>query len=172
MKISYPSLSSEDKKAVAERLETRKEMYVEAMTNAFTKHKHLILLIGDRPGPAAPLDPSYHHTPFYSTKYCSGWLNAALHLSRIPEHELIWINSADKDGNPTNKQILRRLCPDTIICLGGNAEKWMKNASETLDAFYTYYKFDHPQYHKRFKNSEEYPLIKFLREIFYPLEYF
>jgi hypothetical protein len=121
--------------------------------------KGSILIIGDRPGPSAPQDPNYHHTPFYSTKHCSGWLNAALYVAQIPEERLIWINSADKDGVPLDPTILDKLEADKTICLGGNAAKWYEAACEYG---YEYYKFDHPQYHKRFKNSEEYPLIEFL----------
>jgi len=138
-------------------LEIRKRNYLKAM-NKPEWVPNAILIVGDRPGPAAPLDPSYHHTPFYSTKHCSGWLNAALYLEGIPEERLIWLNSADKDGKPTDFDILLKLEPDMVITLGGNASKWVLKS----DAVAEWYKFDHPQYHKRFKNNEEYQLIEFL----------
>lgn len=170
--VSYPKLSSEQKQKVADRLEMRKQIYIDAMTNAFTKHTGKILLIGDRPGPSAPTDPDYHHTPFYSTKHCSGWLNAALELANVPEEELVWLNSADRLGNPTYEEMLIRLRPSSVICLGGNAEKWMKQANKLLQFDFPYGRYDHPQYHKRFKNSEDYQLITDLREQFHPPDYF
>jgi len=159
MKVSYQKLDDFGKRTIANNLEIRKRNFLKALTNPQWE-KGKILIIGDRPGPSAPTDPSYHHTPFYSTKHCSGWLNTALYLAQIPEDRLIWINSADKDGRPLDYSILEKLDADKIICLGGNAEKWYKKASEFG---YEYVKFDHPQYWKRFKNSEEYPLIEFLQ---------
>lgn len=157
LKVSYASLSEADKKAIDDRLRTRLNNFLDA-TNDPRWFQHRVLIIGDRPGPSAPQDDGYHHTPFYSTKHCSGWLNAALHIAQIPEERLIWINAADRLGQPTPFGLLEKLEPDTIICLGGNAEKWLVKS----DFYSSYYKFDHPQYHKRFKNNEKYPFIEFL----------
>jgi len=160
MKVSYSALDAAGKKAVDARLEVRLKLFVDAMLRQKYK-KGLILIVGDRPGPAAPKQFGYHHTPFYSTKYCSGWLNAALHLAGIPESKLIWLNSADQNGKPTSYDIISQLEPSSIVCLGGNAEKWIQSASRKWD----YVKFDHPQYHKRFKNAKEYPLIPWLKSV-------
>ena len=158
MKVSYPLLDEVGKRAVDRMLEVRKRNYLKAMNNPEWV-PNAIIIVGDRPGPAAPTDPSYHHhTPFYSTKHCSGWLNAALYLEGIPEERLIWLNSADKDGNQTNFDILLKLEPDTVIALGENAEAWLRKS----DVLSEWYKFNHPQYWKRFKNSQSYPLIEFL----------
>ena len=119
------------------------------------------IILGDRPGPSAPTDPSYHHTPFYSTKHCSGWLNALLFLEGFDENELVWVNAFNVDGSPTHNDVVENLLTKfspQIIALGGNAEKWLKQNNYPL-----YVKVDHPQYHKRFKNKQPYPFVTELR---------
>lgn len=160
--VSYPKLTPEQKRSVEGRLEIRRIKHNHVILNEKASTSRDILIVGDKPGPSAPKDPGYHHTPFYSTKHCSGWLNALLEVEGIPEDRLIWINSADKDGVPTFFPIVELLIkPATIICLGGNAEKWIKNAC----GYHRYVKVDHPQYHKRFKNKEPYPLIQWIKEM-------
>jgi hypothetical protein len=121
-----------------------------------------ILLIGDRPGPSAPVDPGYHHTPFYSTKHCSGWLNNLQVKTETPEDQLVWINSTDFRGLPLPASIINDLDPHSIVILGGHARKWF----ETTDGWEEYCPFvedvPHPQYWKRFKNKEPYPLFQVL----------
>lgn len=159
MKVSYSSLDEAGKRAIASRLALRKRLYLNAL-KGICLTKDPILLVGDRPGPAAPKEEGYHHTPFYSVKHCSGWLNTALHLESIPEEKLIWINSADAAGNPTRFDIVEAARPDVIIALGGNASKWLKkNGVEQFGYEH------HPQYHKRFKNSERYHLLDVLRSL-------
>ena len=159
MKISYSSLDESGKRAVAKRLVLRRTIYLKAL-KGISQSEDPILLVGDRPGPGAPKDEGYHHTPFYSIKHCSGWLNTALHLESIPEEKLIWINSADKDGISTDFSIVERIQPDVVVALGGNAEKWLKKNGV---ANYAY--CHHPQYHKRFRNSERYQLLDILRSL-------
>ena len=166
MKVSYVALNQQEKKCIDERLRVRLNRFIAATDVKVSCTAGNVLIVGDRPGPSAPLDPEYHHTPFYSTKHCSGWLNAALHLANIPEDRLVWINSADRNGNSTDTSIIKRVKPDIIICLGGNAVKWVKGAINASGKFCEFYKFDHPQFHKRFKNSEEYPLLAFLCSYF------
>jgi hypothetical protein len=115
------------------------------------------LLVGDRPGPSAPQTDNYHHTPFYSTKYCSGWLNSALFLEGIDENNLVWVNSADWRGNPTRASILEHVVVDQIIALGGAAASWCKKVGAPFVSVY------HPQFHKRFKSAERYALLDILR---------
>lgn len=153
MKVLYSQLSESDKKAVAKRLVTRKLRYLSLLNGKLTGSVK-VLLVGDRPGPAAPTDPTYHHTPFYSTKHCSGWLNACLHLEGIAEDELLWINAYDREGNPADFSLLKNLRVEKIVALGGNAEKWLKQNGVS-----EYYKVSHPQFHKRFKSSERYELL-------------
>ena len=47
--------------------------------------------------------------------------------------------------------------PKQIVCLGKVAEKWAKKNG------WEFVSFPHPQYWKRFKSKEPYPLIEFLR---------
>jgi hypothetical protein len=119
-----------------------------------------VVIVGDRPGPSAPKEPDYHHTPFYSVKHCSGWLNELLWEWKIDERRMLWLNAFDKDGVPTPDELLVKIEPPqgpssfpTIIALGGNAERWMKKNGWTI-----FIKAFHPQYHKRFRNKERYDL--------------
>ncbi len=160
--VAYTKLNDKTKLKIQNNLQFRREQYEKFVLNSWHAaefNDKRILIVGDRPGPSAPKDPGYHHTPFYSTKHCSGWLNALLEICEIPEWRLVWINAADKDGAPTDNSIIDRIAPHEIICLGGNAEKWVKLTGRK------YFKVDHPQYHKRFKNKLPYPLIDLLKDI-------
>lgn len=159
MKISYSLLDPQGKEAVLQRLLLRKKIYLNAC-QGIKECADPILLIGDRPGPSAPKDLDYHHTPFYSVKHCSGWLNAALHLEQIPEHRIVWINSADKDGIATDVSIVERISPKSIIALGGNASTWLK-----VNGVNEYILHSHPQYHKRFRNAFRYSLLDDLKAL-------
>ncbi len=126
--------------------------------NLELKSRKSILLVGDRPGPSAPKEPHYHHTPFYSTKHCSGWLNNALETEDIPEKKLVWVNSADEGGKPYDISMVKHLDPRVIIALGGKAAQWLEKNGIT-----NYIPCKHPQYWKRFHNKERYPLLDLLR---------
>lgn len=155
-KISYAALTASDKQEIASRLNTRKQIYTAILNNQLETVE--VLLVGDRPGPSAPKDEHYIHTPFLSVKHCSGWLNTLLHANAIPEHRLAWINSSDRDGTPLNFNTIKKLKSSVILALGGNAERWLvKNGCGS------YIKVDHPQYWKRFKNSQPYPLVDALK---------
>lgn len=108
------------------------------------------ILVGDRPGPSAPTAENYHHTPFYSIKHCSGWLNMQLELHAINEDDLIWINAAAANGSPTDPKLIEDVNAK-VVALGGNAVKWLK-----LHGF-SFIETYHPQYWKRFKSKEQYP---------------
>lgn len=124
-----------------------------------------VMIIGDRPGPSAPLEPDYHHTPFYSMKHCSGWLNRLLFNSGVDERDLIWLNAYDKDGEPHDHEIVERLLPPLddfiipIITLGSNAAKWLRS-----DGYEGFTEVKHPQYWKRFKSQERYELVDRINE--------
>ncbi len=119
------------------------------------KIKASVVLIGDRPGPAAPEDQNFLHVPFKSLKHCSGWLNKLLEDANVPEGELAWINAYDKNGQPTPRVLFERVVGQpAVFALGGNAEKWCKENDVRLDTT-----FAHPQYWKRFKSKHTYPLI-------------
>lgn len=161
MNVSYPKLTEAEKQQVMLNLVQRRKRFEVCILKGKEKPAGKVVLVGDRPGPAAPLEPDYHHTPFYSTKHCSGWLNTLLFKSGIEESDLIWINAFDKDGNPTDYKVLERVTPTDfyiggpapIIALGGNAAKWLKKGG-----YDNFVQTTHPQYHKRFRNSEQYEL--------------
>ena len=123
--ISYTKLDEHGKRAVARRLVLRRKRYSLALRGQPIVGG-AILIVGDRPGPGAPTTEGYHHTPFYSIKHCSGWLNTALHLSDVPEEKLVWINSADHHGVDTDFSVVTVIQPSAVVALGGNAEKWLK----------------------------------------------
>lgn len=111
-----------------------------------------IVLIGDRPGPGTPLHEK--RIPFGTDKYCSGWLNKQL---TIPEAELRWLNSANFEGVETPFEELQKLLPArSVIALGNNASKWLRKHKVE------HHLVPHPQFWKRFKHHEPYPLIKLL----------
>ena len=165
--MSYTKLSPREQQRYAHNLVLRRNRYLANVVHYNPARGCLnpgaIVLVGDRPGPGAPKDPTYHHTPFYSTKNSSAWLNIQLLRENIPEEQLLWINAYDKDGVPNDPTILLNLKPGAIIALGGNAAKWLKGVCG-LDArqFAETY---HPQYWKRFRSGERYPLIDLLKAL-------
>ena len=163
--MSYAKLSESEKTDFDRLLATRRALFEDiVLTRNYKRGLGMVLIVGDKPGPSAPTAPDYHHTPFYSTKHCSGWLNSELLKAGVPEDRLVWINSADKDGIPTDYLIIDKIDPSIVVCLGGNAEKWVNKIPEHGGEYHAYHKFDHPQYHKRFKNKQPYPLIGFLHD--------
>lgn len=158
MNVSFKNLGPDDRAAVEARLEVRKSRYLQLLeATPGTTITTDFLLIGDKPGPSAPTDSSYHHTPFYSTKRCSGWLNAYLHVEGIPEEKLLWINAYDRLGNPFSHEKVKQVRAETIIALGYNAAKWARDAGLTKNP--RFIQVPHPQWHKRFMHGEAYDLI-------------
>lgn len=159
MKSAFAKLHVFEKNRVITRLELRRSIWSRVKCLEYDG-SNSVMLVGDRPGPGAPKEPHYHHTAFYSTKNCSGWLNMLLEREKIPENRLIWINSADEHGNYYSADIVKCAKPRVIISLGGNAAKWLKKngINSAIEAY-------HPQYWKRFHNKEPYPLIDLLKQI-------
>lgn len=153
MTVSYKRLATEQQRGVLRRLRVRRDKYLKLLSSK--KVKARVLVVGDRPGPGAPTDPNYHHTPFYAINNCSGWLNSLLEINRVPEEQLLWINAYDTKGKPFDKPIDAEQF-DLVVALGGNAEKWCKKNG------IKYTKVAHPQYHKRFESKKPYPLIEVL----------
>jgi len=157
----YDALPSDTKRAILHRLRVRKDTYLKLLAGKRLKAPK-VLLIGDRPGPGAPTQANYHHTPFYSILNCSGWLNLQLEQAGIDEHDLVWINAYDRHGVPISAQVLDHLPPSIeMIALGGNAMKWLSKTAN-VELFWQYH---HPQYWKRFKHGHPYPLIADLKSI-------
>ena len=111
-------------------------------------------IIGEKPSAQSPLKRSY---PFGDTSGCSGWLNTLIIKGRIKEESLFWVNAINLDGSENDPSMINELKPKQIVCLGKVAEKWAKKNG------WEFVSFPHPQYWKRFKSKEPYPLIEFLR---------
>ncbi len=113
-----------------------------------------ILIVGDRPGPSA----KGKNIPFVG-EGCGSWLLKNMDKSNIDERKLYWINSKDNFGVPATKDFLALLQPSKIICLGGEAAKWALDISDEYDVVTV----PHPQYWRRFKSKERYPLLDLLK---------
>jgi len=179
--FKFSELPKVKRRNIARRLIARRKTFVNLMngTYNYSDLSGRILLVGDKPGPGAPADPNFHHTPFYSTIYSSGWLNYLLGEYRIDEDRLIWLNASsirwvDGDfmdvmlGAPPlieeryeiDGHFINIIDPTHIITLGNLAEAWVKKNTDR-----PYIKQAHPQYWKRFKSKEEYPLLPLLYDI-------
>jgi hypothetical protein len=153
----FSQLETMKKSDVIVRLELRKYYWLLIKSYAHDARGQ-ILLVGDRPGPSAPKEQYYHHTPFYSTKHCSGWLNMLLEEENIPEKKLVWINSADENGKHYPISLATSMKPKKIIALGGKAADWLKK-----NGVKDFIKVPHPQFWRRFKSKEPYVLIELLK---------
>ena len=159
MKFSAAQFMKEHPGVVEKRIEDRTATYLKLLAGQTRYLRNRVLLVGDRPGPGAPKEVGFHHTPFCSTKYSSGWINAQLEARGIAETELLWINSTHHDGTPFDVELAFKAKPRLVIGLGGNANKWLYGAK-----FEAYHVVPHPQYWKRFMASAEvdYPLFELL----------
>ena len=106
-----------------------------------------IALIGEAFAERENQDPWYQW-PFGSFDLggCSNWLTAILNYCEIGEEELFWVN-ADQDF--TIPEGMR------VIALGSKASLKLDIPHEVVQ---------HPQYWRRFRKNEVYPLIDMLRE--------
>ena len=158
MGVSYNKLSDELKQRVQSRIALRTSRTALIQEGVFDPLKHKILVVGDRPWvPGERYDPDHVYTPFPYVDASSGWLNAYLELENIPESELVWINAYDLAGKPTKPVIIECLEPREIILLGNKAEEWLSAADPARFARSLY--APHPQFWKRFKSQERYPLM-------------
>lgn len=112
------------------------------------------VLVGERPANESKNERYY---PFCDIAGCSGWLNLLLDKEKIPEEKLFWINAVHLDGSQNDHTLLDLLEGRQIICLGRVAERWVKQAGKK------YVQVPHPQYWKRFKSKEKYPLLELLK---------
>jgi len=158
---AFDRLPVETQKKIARQLEIRKDNYLLALSRAYSCDVKVVIL-GDKPGPGRPTDPGWHHTPFYSTRQSSLWLNRLLVDCGIDEHDLLWFNVEHANGKPLDPIHLRDLerFRPTFICLGGQAEMWMRRNAPTS----RYEKVFHPQFVRRFKSREPYELIDLIKK--------
>jgi len=157
---AFDKLEHRVQRQIVTLLQERKRSYRNAEKRIYCGDVRVVL-IADTPGPGRPTIPGYHHTPFYSTKNSSLWLNRQLAEAGIDEKHLLWFNSTLADGSSLDPVYLKDLetMDPVIVALGGNAEKWLLKVADRTD----YLKVHHPQAWKRFHSSEEYPLIPILK---------
>lgn len=118
--------------------------------------KNNVLILGEQ---SAKPEMDLNQLPFCSIKHCSGWLNKILDVYDIPEEQLFWLNVLNNDGSIVDLiKIIDVITPRCIIALGGIAQKqcFIQNI-ECIKCF-------HPQYWKRFKSKEKYPLVEILKK--------
>ncbi len=117
-----------------------------------------ILLIGEQA--SHPLGAP-EQEPFCSDAGCSGWLNRLLAAEQIPEELLFWLNARNNDGSKVDLQsIYDHLQPSVVIGLGKVAEGLICEFDFRESAIF----LPHPQYWKRFKSKQPYPLVKVLHD--------
>lgn len=116
-----------------------------------------VFLVGEQ---ASNPDKNTYHAPFCSVKACSGWLNTLLCKADIDERKLFWVNALDNDGSEVKlDDYYAYLKPKHVIALGKVAERQLAKYNVP------YQGFPHPQYWKRFKSKEPYPLIAYLSSL-------
>lgn len=90
--------------------------------------------------------------PFVAPDSSSLWLAQQLEEAKIPESRLYWVNSVTH-GNWLDPRFVDKLEPSKIIAMGGKAQMWCRNHKLQHEAI------AHPQWHKRFRHNERYPLL-------------
>ena len=114
-----------------------------------------ILIVGDKPSnPLLGFD-----LPFVHLDGCSPWLADQLAKTDVPEASLYWVNGFGLNGTMTDPKFLDQLKPSKIIALGSQAQRWCEIAGVN------HLKTEHPQYWKRFRNADTYPLVNILRSL-------
>lgn len=94
--------------------------------------------------------------PFVAPDSSSLWLAQQLDNAKIPEHGLYWAN-ATTNREDTDPRFIDELEPDLVVAMGGKAQMWCKRHG------IKHSRVNHPQWHKRFKYNEIYPLIELIR---------
>jgi adenylate kinase family enzyme len=113
-----------------------------------------ILIVGDTA--SNPLIDNID-LPFVHWEGCSPWLAMQLDYAGVPESELYWVNGFRLDGGIQSKDFVDELQPRLIVALGEEAARWC----EIADLKHT--RVEHPQYWKRFRHADQYPLVNLLR---------
>lgn len=111
-----------------------------------------VVLVGDSFGRRGRYDP-VTRWPFstFSGNGCSAWLAAQLDVVGVSERQLFWVNA----DHPKLVTVLAAVPAASVICLGQRAARAVPGAPSV----------PHPQYWKRFRYREEYPLVPLLRRL-------
>jgi hypothetical protein len=80
-----------------------------------------------------------------------------LETAQIDEEKLFWCNAVHDGVNTDLESLVHKLKPHYVVALGRTA-----HAALDFHGIVHHY-FSHPQFHKRFKHSQPYPLIQFLK---------
>ncbi len=112
-----------------------------------------ILIVGDQANdPVIGVD-----LPFVHWGNSSAWLAEKLDASGISESELYWVNCKNMMGDLIMPHFVEELMPRAVVALGEDAARWCSMADVPC------FTVEHPQYWKRFRNSDPYPLVNYLR---------
>jgi thymidylate kinase len=132
-------------------------MWIEAAV--LERRAHIkVTLLGDRPNVRTHVQEALQ-VPFvsFTGAGCSEWLAAQLDDAGISEYNLNWANAFTHDGKDNDTDLL--IPGGEVIALGNYASTWCRKYGVTHQVC------PHPQYHKRFYFSREYPLIKELKRV-------
>jgi hypothetical protein len=123
----------------------------------------VVLLVGDRVKNTLGQHGSVEW-PFVRETGSSPWLTQHLIDHEIPERLLYWVNAFSHDGKPLDPEFVKRLQPRAIITLGDDAKVWAHD-NELMANHQRPFNLSHPQFHKRFRHKQAYPLGSLLQEI-------
>lgn len=113
-----------------------------------------VLLVGEQSNtPGLGLD-----LPFVHWDGCSPWLAEQLTHGGIDEQDLYWVNSKNLQGDLLCPDFLEDLSPVVVVALGEDAARWCDLTG------IPHVQVPHPQYWKRFRAPDPYPLITLLQE--------
>ena len=114
-----------------------------------------VVLVGESPGGVSPLQKTY---PFCGLNGSSRWINNLLDSEKISEADLFWVNAYDGYGGSNDPLLVKNCLAATVIALGNKASEWCdENGVEHLKTY-------HPQYWKRFRSTERYPLLDLIKQ--------
>ena len=118
-----------------------------------------IMIVGDCFGEIKTND-SLYQWPFasFTDVGCSRWLAKLLQHAEIKEEWLFWINT-DQITTGRGREFRELAANRHVIALGDVAD------ARLTELGIDHYKVPHPQFYKRFKGSEPYPLPELIREI-------
>lgn len=114
-----------------------------------------IVLVGERPSGVSPLQKTY---PFCGLNGSSKWMNNLLDAEKIDEADLFWVNAYDGYGKSNDPLLVKNCLSATVIALGNVASEWCKENGVI------HLKIYHPQYWKRFRAGERYPLLDLIKQ--------
>ena len=117
------------------------------------------VLVGEAFGELKPDDHGYRW-PFasFSAQGCSHWLTQHLLDGEVSERQLLWVN-ADQDLQWLPSYRWANRLEPYLVALGEKAAKAL------LKLNLPFHHINHPQYHRRFRAAEPYPLATYLRRI-------